>query len=99
MKEEHKKRCGVCEIPYFERNNFFYGKMMTVRDFFAEQFYFNEKRWLINRMVLGWGVVCGLDVRPKDNSSRRGDRYPGAGHRLLRPGDPGLLRANGETPA
>ena len=69
MKEEHKKHCGVCKIPYFERNNFFYGKMMTVHDFFAEQFYFNEKRWLINRMVLGWGVVCGLDVRPKDNSS------------------------------
>jgi hypothetical protein len=68
MKEEHKKRCGVCEIPYFERNNYFYGKMMTVRDFFAEQRYFNEKRWLINRMILGWGVVCGLEVRPKDNA-------------------------------
>lgn len=68
MKEENAKRCGACEIPYFERNNYFYGKLMTVRDFFAEQCYFNEKRWLINRMVHGWGVVCGLDVRQKEDS-------------------------------
>ena len=65
MKQAPKKRCSVCDIPYFERNNYFYGKLMTVRDFFAEQCYFNEKRWLINRMILGWGVVCGLDVRQK----------------------------------
>lgn len=68
MKHGQRKRCGVCEIPYFERNNYFYGKLMTVRDFFAEQCYFNDKRWLINRMILGWGVVCGLDVQPKDDS-------------------------------
>ena len=68
MKQEDKKRCSVCGIPYFERNNYFYGKLMTVRDFFAEQCYFNGKRWLINRMILGWGVVCGLDVRQKEDS-------------------------------
>ena len=62
MNNEDKKRCGICEISDFERNNYFYGKLMTVRDFFAEQRYFNEKRWLINRMINGWGVVCGLDV-------------------------------------
>lgn len=65
MKKEDKKRCEICEIPYFERNNYFYGKLMTVRDFFDEQCYFNEKRWLINRAVHGWGVVCGLDVKRK----------------------------------
>ena len=68
MKQKHNKSCSVCDIPYFERNNYYYGKLMTVRDFFAEQCYFNEKRWLINRMVLGWGVVCGLDVRQKEDS-------------------------------
>ena len=62
MNKEDKKRCGICEIPYFERNNYFYGKLMTVRDYFDEQCYFNEKRWLINRAVHGWGVVCGLKV-------------------------------------
>ncbi len=70
MKEEQKRYRGIHEHP-FERNNYFYGKLMTVRDFFDEQCYYNEKRWLINRMVNGWGVVCGLDVKrrpldPKD---------------------------------
>ncbi len=60
---EDKRLCSVCKIPHFERNNYYYGKLMTVRDHFAEQCYFNEKRWLINRMILGWGVVCGLDVK------------------------------------
>ncbi|HEY9206931.1 MAG TPA: hypothetical protein VIO58_13545 [Candidatus Methanoperedens sp.] len=69
MKEEHKRPCGIYELPY-ERNNYYYGKLMTVRDFFDEQRYFNEKRWLINRMVNGWGVVCGLDVKWKDDNRR-----------------------------
>jgi hypothetical protein len=46
----------------FGRNNYYYGKLMTVRDYSDEQCYFNEKRWLINRAVHGWGVVCGLEV-------------------------------------
>jgi hypothetical protein len=65
MKKDDKKRCGICDIPYFERNNYYHGKLMTVRDFFAEQCYSNEKRWLINRMIHGWGVMCGLDVKQK----------------------------------
>jgi hypothetical protein len=77
MKEENAKRCGACEIPYFERNNYFYGKLMTVRDFFAEQCYFNEKRWLINRMVHGWGVVCGLDVVPVKDDPAKVNVSPG----------------------
>lgn len=63
MKPGNEQRCGVCETPYFERNNYYYGKQFTVRDLLQEQTYFNEKRWLVNRMVLGWGVVCGLEVR------------------------------------
>ena len=62
MTKQTDRTCGVCDVPHFDRNNYFYGKLMTVRDFFAEQTYFNEKRWLLNRMVTGWGVVCGLDV-------------------------------------
>lgn len=64
MNEEQKGRRGIRELS-FERNNYYYGKLMTVRDFLDEQRYFNEKRWLINRMVNGWGVVCGLDVKRK----------------------------------
>ncbi len=54
--------CHVCKVPHFERNNYFHGKTLSARDLSAEQSYFNEKRWLINRMILGWGIVCGLEV-------------------------------------
>lgn len=46
-----------------ERNHFFYGKLMDVDQFEKETRYFNEKRWLLNRLVLGRGVVCGLKVQ------------------------------------
>jgi hypothetical protein len=56
------------KTTHFERNNFYFGKLMTARDFTDEQSYLNEKRWLINRLGLGWGVLCGLKVvaHPKD---------------------------------
>ena len=45
-----------------DRNRYFYGKLMTVRDFLREQEYFNSKRWLVNRLLFGSGIVCGLEV-------------------------------------
>jgi len=77
MNNEDKKRCGICKIPYFERNNYYYGKLMTVRDYFDEQCYFNEKRWLINRLINGWGVVCGLDVKALDGETDKVIVTPG----------------------
>lgn len=56
---------AICkDRGYFERNNFYFGKLMTARDFTDEQSYLNEKRWIVNRLGLGWGVLCGLKVRP-----------------------------------
>jgi hypothetical protein len=49
-------------LQRFKRNAYFYGKLMTVRDFQLEQEYFNEKRYLNNRLVHGRGIVCGLEV-------------------------------------
>lgn len=46
----------------FKRNNYFYGKLLTVRDFEEEQRYFNDKRRLNNFLVSGAGVVSGLNV-------------------------------------
>jgi hypothetical protein len=62
MKPSDDSECGVCKTPVFERNAYFYGKQFTVRDLLLEQRYLNEKRWLVNRMIAGDGVVCGLDV-------------------------------------
>lgn len=52
-----------------ERNRYFSGKLMTVRDFESEQTYFNDKRRLGNRLLHGAGVVSGLGVLLVDNQS------------------------------
>ena len=46
----------------FERNKYYYGMLLSVENFNAEQKYVNDKRRLINRMVHGSGVVSGLSV-------------------------------------
>lgn len=52
----------LCQLAAFDRNRYFYGKLMTARDFEQEQSYFNGKRWLINRLLFGSGIACGLEV-------------------------------------
>jgi hypothetical protein len=67
MMHEHEScGCGVCKHHPFERNNYFPGKALAAPDFAAEQAYFNHKRQLINRAVIGWGIVCGLEVGADD---------------------------------
>ncbi|MFK7695872.1 hypothetical protein [Paenibacillus sp. HJGM_3] len=61
------------QLKAFERNNYFYGKLLTVRDFQTEQDYFNEKRQLLNRLVHGAGIVCGLHTEIVDNRGVRLD--------------------------
>ena len=53
----------------FERNRYFYGKLLSVEDFETEQKYFNDKRRTINRFLFGSGVVCGLNVVEVDDES------------------------------
>ncbi len=52
-----------------DRNHYFFGKLMTVRDFESEQTYFNSKRRLGNRMLNGVGIVSGLDIILVDNKT------------------------------
>ena len=53
----------------FERNNYFYGKLLTSKDFQNEQRYMNDKRRLINRTLHGMGIVYGMDVVAADESA------------------------------
>ena len=46
----------------FERNKYYYGKLLSVEDFNAEQKYMNDKRRITNRLIHGVGVVSGLNV-------------------------------------
>lgn len=55
-------------FPY-ERNSFYPGKLLTARDFEAEQRYMNDKRRLLNRLQSGSGIVSGLGVIMADDSS------------------------------
>lgn len=48
------------------RNRYFFGKILDVADLEMEQDYSKQKRWLINRLTLGWGVVDGLSVGVRD---------------------------------
>ncbi|NIM15080.1 MAG: hypothetical protein GTO45_24215, partial [Candidatus Aminicenantes bacterium] len=54
---ENNKVYGVSQ---FKRNRYFYGKLLSVMDFEDEQRYMNNKRHLLNRMINGFGIVCGL---------------------------------------
>lgn len=48
------------------RNHYFYGKRMDVQHFQMEQDYGKLKQWLLNRLTLGKGVLCGLRVSLAD---------------------------------
>lgn len=56
----HGQREGGLATP--QRNRFFHGKMMDVYHFELETAYGIGMRRILNRMVIGRGVVCGLDV-------------------------------------
>src|SRR5215471_611400 len=56
--------CLPCDIAPFTRNNYFTGKLLTERDFTAEQQYMMDKLRLHHIALHGWGVVCGLKVKP-----------------------------------
>lgn len=53
----------------FERNQYYYGKLLTEQDFTAEQRYMNDKRRLHARFLHGVGVAAGLKVVAVDEKS------------------------------
>ena len=65
--------CGpgqeACDDPAGrERTRFFLGQLVGPEDFTQDQRYFREKHRRHNRMLHGWGVVCGLGVtQPADD--------------------------------
>src|SRR5688500_16742634 len=66
---------GSGELAAPERNKFFYGKLMDVAQFEKEQQYFLRQQWLMNRLTIGSGVLCGLAVVPR-----------GTWHAIIQPG-------------
>lgn len=67
--EQHDHEYGrqkdhCLSIPPLARVNYFHGQMLGVKEFKDEQAYFYEKHRLHNRFLHGYGVVCGLAVKP-----------------------------------
>lgn len=60
---------GNTDFFPIERNRYFYGKLLTVRDFEKEQRYVRQRSHLLNRLSLGAGVLCGLGVSASDDST------------------------------
>lgn len=63
MAQHNQHRYQHADLKTPVRSRYFYGKLLDVFHFELEQEYFNSKRWLLNRLVTGYGVVCGLDVK------------------------------------
>src|SRR6266567_281746 len=68
--EQQRHQRGEQKVPSDlvapERNHYFYGKLLDIFHLELEQTYFNNKRWLLNRLITGPGVVCGLRVELTD---------------------------------
>ncbi|MGN0402437.1 MAG: hypothetical protein ACI4HQ_09295 [Acetatifactor sp.] len=72
----------------YERNNYYYGKLLTSRDFQVEQSYLNDKRRLTNRLCYGNGIVSGLKIVEADDTSiilQSGCAIDGAGREIVVP--------------
>lgn len=60
-----------CDQLMRERVNYFTGRHLAARDFNDEQSYHRSHRYLHNRMLHGWGVLCGLEVTQHDQDDCR----------------------------
>jgi hypothetical protein len=55
--------CDAAQTAGLERTRFFARQLITPDDLTQDQIYFREKHKRHNRMLHGWGVVCGACVR------------------------------------
>ncbi|WP_457624908.1 hypothetical protein [Persephonella sp.] len=62
---QNNENCNTIEP--FLRNRYFYGKLLTVRDFEDEQRYNIGKVRLSNRFNFGSGIICGLEISVQEN--------------------------------
>ena len=70
----------------FERNRYYYGKLLTEQDFTSEQKYMNDKRRMLNRFLHGTGIAAGLKVVRLDEKSislEAGLALDGAGREIV----------------
>lgn len=62
MKNRTMTQTHFCETGYLERPRYFAGQLLTPAEMTLEQTYFRNKSRRHNRLMHGWGVICGAIV-------------------------------------
>ena len=79
---------AFCQEGVLERPRYFPGQLMTPEEMILEQNYFRDKMRRHNRLLHGWGVVCGAvvcrAVIPTSNGPARSIRCKPTGCRAQR---------------
>ena len=60
----------LARSPGLQRVNYFSGQLITANDMTVEQEYRLEKLHRHNRLLHGWGVVCGCSVKPNPSADK-----------------------------
>ena len=61
---------AVCDYNEFRRTRYFHGMLLDDKDFRDEQNYHAGKRRLLNRLLHGSGIVCGLTACWNDKTGK-----------------------------
>lgn len=69
QRSQRSDRRAPSDLKTPVRNHYFYGKLLDVFHLELEQNYFKAKHQLVNRLVTGPGVVCGLGVELTEDNS------------------------------
>ncbi len=80
----HTEGCGT--IPELTRLRYFHGQPLGALDLRREQAYYLEKARLRNRLLHGWGIVCGLDVTVTEKQPCRPGTRPDVTEVIVMPG-------------
>lgn len=72
----NKTKSFACDAPAAERPRYFPRQLITPDDLILEQDYFRNRLRLHNRLLHGWGVVCGALVGPVPAKNGNGGVEP-----------------------
>ncbi|NJL23578.1 MAG: hypothetical protein HC895_26670 [Leptolyngbyaceae cyanobacterium SM1_3_5] len=64
MDTEQPLSCSTAGAIGLERTRFFPRQLITPDDLIQDQIYFRDKLRRHNRLLHGWGVVCGARIKP-----------------------------------
>lgn len=88
---EFEKGSGSNQL---EHTRYFSRQLITADDLSQDQNYYREKQRMHNRLLHGYGIVCGLEVTPASTNAAPLNLRIGRGYALSDPGDDVYLHAD-----